>query len=124
MTIEEAVALVDRMKPNAYDHEIKVKWLSKLDGMIFREVILTHAGHHEREFTGYDAAYPDTELLVPFPYDEDVYNYFLQMQIDKENGETAKYNQSAALFNNAYKTFCDWYNRTHMPLPAKAQFIF
>lgn len=124
MTIQEAVDLVDRMKPNQYEFNTKVKWLSKLDGMIFREVILTHAGHHETEFPGYDYACSDKELLVPFPYDEDVYNYFLQMQIDKENGEMAKYNQSAALYNNAYKTFCDWYNRTHLPLPAKAQFVF
>lgn len=38
--------------------------------------------------------------------------------------EQQKYNQSASLYNNAYKTFCDWYNRTHMPLPARAQFLF
>lgn len=124
MTIEEAVSLVDRMKPNHYDHEQKVKWLSKLDGLIFKEVILSHAGMHPPVFTGYDNALPDTPLLVPYPYDEDVYNYFLQAQIDKENGETAKYNQSISLYNASYKAFADWYNRTHMPLPARAQFRF
>lgn len=152
MTIEEAVQMVDRLKPNQYDHEQKVKWLSKLDGMIWQEVIMTHervphSHHHHhhhmpwepkpepiappedaeeclKKFEGYAEAFPDTELLVPFPYDEDVYNYFLQMQIDKENGEMQKYNQSSALFNNAYKLFCDWYNRTHLPLPAKAQLRF
>ena len=124
MTIHEAVEMVDRLKPNQYDQEQKVKWLSKLDGMIFREVISTHADSTVEEFKGYDNAFPDTEMLVPYPYDEDVYNYFLQMQIDKENGEMAKYNQSATLYNNAYKTFCDWYNRTHLPIPEKAQFRF
>lgn len=124
MTIHEAVEMVDRLKPNQYDQEQKVKWLSKLDGMIFREVISTHADSTVEEFKGYDNAFPDTEMLVPYPYDEDVYNYFLQMQIDKENGEMAKYNQSATLYNNAYKIFCDWYNRTHLPIPANAQFRF
>ena len=124
MTINEAVDLVDRLKPNQYDHELKVKWLSKLDGMIFREVISMHEGNTITEFPGYDDACPDTVLLVPYPYDEDVYNYFLQMQIDRENGEVGKYNQSATMFNNAYKIYCDWYNRTYMPLPKNAQFRF
>lgn len=124
MTLNEAIELVDRLKPNQYDFEIKVGWLSKLDGMIFREVIQTHAGSPIIHFRGYDLACPDAVLLVPYPYDEDVYNYFLQAQIDKENGEMAKYNQSISLYNNSYKTFCDWYNRTHLPLPARAQFIF
>lgn len=124
MTIQEAVNLVDRMKPNQYDHETKVQWLSKLDGMIFREVIATHEGGTLTAFDGYDASDPDVVLLVPYPYDEDVYNYFLQSQIDKENGEMAKYNQSIVLYNNAYQTFWNWYNRTYRPLPAEAAFRF
>ena len=124
MTIQEAVALVDRMKPNQYDHETKVKWLSKLDGMIFREIIATHDGSTMESFDGYDEANPDETLLVPYPYDEDVYNYFLQSQIDKENGEMSKYNQSVTMYNNAFKIFQDWYNRTHLPLPANSAFKF
>lgn len=103
MTINEAVELVDRMKPNQYDHETKVRWLSKLDGMIFWEVIATHEGSTLTQFDGYGEADPDTVLLVPYPYDEDIYNYFLQSQIDKENGEMAKYNQSVVLYNNAIR---------------------
>ena len=124
MTIEQAITLVDGLKPNQYDHEQKVKWLSKLDGMIYTEVISTHEGNELEHFDGYDTAMPDQMLLVPYPYDEDVYNYFLQMQIDRENGEMVKYNQSATMYNNAYKTFCDWYNRSHHPIPAKTQFKF
>ena len=112
------------MKPNQYDNETKVRWLSKLDGMIFWEVIATHEGSTLTQFDGYGEADPDTVLLVPYPYDEDIYNYFLQSQIDKENGEMAKYNQSVVLYNNAYQTFWNWYNRTHVPLPAEAAFRF
>lgn len=124
MKVSEAIEMVDRLRPNKYELNTKIKWLSKLDGMIFREVISTHEGCDIDTFEGYDEANPDTEMLVPYPYDEDVYNYFLQSQIDKENGEMAKYNQSAALMNGAYQKFCDYWNRTHRPLPAKAQFLF
>ena len=124
MTINEAISHVDAVKPNQYDYATKVGWLSKLDGMIFREVLLTHEGCDEESFPGYDNAPPEKELLVPYPYDEDVYNYFLQAQIDKENGETAKYNQSITLYNNAYLIYFAWYNRTHCPLPARTRFKF
>ena len=124
MTIQEAVTLVDRMKPNQYEYTQKVKWLSKLDGMIFQEVIATHGGSETTEFAGYDGVDPDKELLVPFPYDEDLYNFFLQSQIDRENGEMGKYNQTVTLYNNAYRIFADWYNRTHLPLPAETAFLF
>lgn len=124
MTIDEAIQLTDRLNPNQYGYEQKAKWLSKLDGMIFREVILTHSGGSTESFDGYDNADPDTELLVPYPYDEDIYNYFLQSQISKENGEAGKYNQDIEMFNNAYKTYQNWYNRTHLPLPTKSAFKF
>ena len=124
MTIAEAIMLVDRLKPNQYPLTLKVKWLSKLDGAIFREIILTHEDAPITEFAGYDEATQDAELLVPAPFDEDIYNNFLQAQIDKENGELGKYNQSITLYNNAYKIYQDWYNRTHMPLPACTRFVF
>ena len=124
MTLAEAISLVDKLKPNQYAESFKINWLSKLDGMIFREVLLTHADCPIESFEGYDIDSQDTELLVPYPYDQDIYNYFLQAQIDKENGETAKYNQSITLYNNAFLTFQNWYNRTHLPLPVGTRFKF
>ena len=44
--------------------------------------------------------------------------------IDKENGETAKYNQSITLYNNAFHAFQAWYNRTHLPIPTGQRFLF
>lgn len=124
MTIQEAINLVDKLKPNQYTFLMKVKWLSKLDGQIFREVFATHEGSPMEVFNGYDDAPQEQELLVPYPYDEDIYNYFLQAQIDKENGETAKYNQSITLYNTAYFNFQSWYNRTHKPLSHGSRFRF
>ena len=124
MTIQESIDLVNRLKPNQYSVETKVAWLSKLDGQIFKEVLQTHMGSPAESFEGYEHASTDTELLVPYPYDEDIYNYFLQCQIDRENGEVAKYNQSMVLYNNAFLRFQNWYNRTHVPLPAATRFMF
>ena len=123
MTIKEAIDLVDKLKPNQYSENLKIKWLSKLDGQIYKEVFLTHEGNPVENFVGYDEASQETELLVSYPY-EDIYNYFLQAQIDKENGEIAKYNQSITQYNNAFLAFQNYYNRTHMPLPSGTRFKF
>ena len=124
MTIAEAITLVDKLKPNQYTETMKKNWLSKLDGMVFKEVFQTHADNPIESFEGYEEAGMDTELLIPYPYDEDIYNYFLQANMDKENGETAKYNQSITLYNNAFLSFQNWYNRTHLPISSGTRFIF
>lgn len=124
MNISDAIYLVDKLKPNQYSADLKIGWLSKLDGQIFKEVFATHADSPIESFEGYDGSDMDKELLVPYPYDEDIYNYFLQAQIDKENGETAKYNQSITLYNNAFHAFQAWYNRTHLPIPTGQRFVF
>lgn len=124
MNIQQAIKCADTLKPNQYDLNMKVRWLSLLDGQIFREVFQTHEDCPVRDFEGYENADADTELLVPFPYDENIYIYWLQAQIDKENGETAKYNQSITLYNNAFLSFQNWYNRTHMPISNGSRFRF
>ena len=124
MTIAEAISLVDKLKPNQYTEIMKKNWLSKLDGLVFKEVFQTHEDNPIESFEGYETAGVDTELLIPYPYDEDIYNYFLQASIDKENGETAKYNQSITLYNNAFLTFQNWYNRTHKPISSGSRFVF
>ena len=122
MTIREAIDLVDKLRPNAFDTSLKVGWLSKLDGMILREVIQTHEGGAGTALPPYEEACIERELLVPEPYAEDVYLCFLQMQIDKENAEYKRYNQSVTMYNSAFRTFQDWYNRTHAPIASARHF--
>ena len=117
MTVREAITQVDRLKPNKYSEADKVKWLSDIDGLIVRELVDTHENSPlTEEFMGYTdlATHGDTELLVPFPYDI-LYRWYLESQIDLSNMEINKYNNSKTLFNNAYLTYTDHYNRTHMP---------
>lgn len=117
MTIIEAIHAIDSIKPNNYTESDKVKWLSTLDGLVKIEVIDTHEGAEAINFTGYDDNTPtDTKLLIPEPYAEKVYTQWLQSQIDFANEETAKYNNSSAVFNHTYSDFQKYYNRTHMPV--------
>ena len=114
MTIIQAITQLDSLKHNTYSQNDKVRWLSKLDGMVKKQIIDTHKCGHKVIFTSYDENTDiNTELLIPAPYD-DVYLRWLEAQIDYHNGEIDKYNNSIMLFQAAYNEFSRYYNRTHM----------
>lgn len=114
MTIIEAINQIDSLKPNTYSQSDKVRWLSALDGKVKTDIIDTHEGAVDTAFNGYNEESLDTELLIPYPYDE-VYPMWLEAQIDYANNEYGKYNNSIAMFNTTYSAFERWYNRNHMP---------
>ena len=123
MTIIELITDVDALKPNGYEQDYKVQWLSQVDGRVKQDIIDTHEGGENVSFSGYDDTTPlDTKLLVPKPYDE-LYRYWLEAQIDYANGEYTKYNNSMAMFNEAYSAFERYYNRTHMPKGKELKFF-
>ena len=101
MKIREAIETVDRLLPNQYETPDKVRWLSELDGIVYRDIICTH--EHEKEpepFTGYGEDVDlETQLLIPWPYDE-IYRWYLGMKICDANGETTKYANEAAKYNS------------------------
>ena len=117
MTIKECIDIVDNLKPNQYTTEDKVRWLSFLDAIIINEVLKTHEGYDGRYdlFDGYSKDKLSVALIVPSPHDR-IYDAYLQMMIDKENGETARYNNSAVLYNTHLTEYRKYYNKTHMPL--------
>lgn len=111
MTVLEAVAFADGVKPNAFTQEQKVRWLSELEGKLEREILHRAAGALE--------PYPlpgegDRELLAPFPYDK-VYWMWLCAMVDFANGEYDKYANSMAMANDAYEGYATWYRRGHPP---------
>ena len=115
MTIAEIIAKVDAIKPNKFTEAQKIGWLSDCDSVIFKDVISTH----ERQ-DGYAADVDkSTKLLVDAPQDQ-LYRYYLEMQIDQGNMEMTKYNNSAALYNQWLANYAGYYNRTHMPKSVKA----
>lgn len=116
MTIIEAIGLTDDVKPNTYSQTAKIKWLSRLDGIIKSEIIDTHEGGENVTFDGYDENVDlSTELLVPHPYDE-IYIRYLEMQIDYANNEYGKYNNSREMYTAAYDAYARYYNRNNMPI--------
>lgn len=117
MTIQAAIDLIDSLKPNMFEDQQKIAWLSELDGMIWREVIKTHEGYPVGiDFTGYDQdTEMDTVLLAPPPY-SDVYKHWLASRMDIANRDNNEYAKDMVLFNSAWQTFCDYWNRNYMPL--------
>lgn len=107
MTPNKAIEIVDKLKPNAYSEEDKLRWINELDGMVQRLVIQSD------EVTQY--AYPDDmdkELLIPAPFD-DCYTLFLEAKIDYYNKEIANYNNSAMMFEAQFSEYKKDYIRKH-----------
>lgn len=122
MTIIEAVNRTDHIKPNVYDQETKVHWLSQLDGDI-HSYMSRFADGPGGVFGGYGDGDPVcTILLVDTPYDG-IYQRWLEAQIDLANGEYDRYNASISLFNAEYEAFCRDYARKHRPRQA-GRFLF
>ena len=117
MTIKECIDIVDNIKPNQYSVKEKVMWLSFVDETIINDVLKTHEGYDGRydDFEGYTEDKLSMTLIVHSPYDR-LYTAYLKMKIDQENGETARYNNSAALYNTYMMEFRRYYNKTHLPL--------
>ena len=117
MTVKECIDIVDNMKPNQYSVDDKVRWLSFLDMIVVNDVLKTHEDFDRRyeDFEGYSADKLAMKLIADAPYDQ-MYVEFLKMKIDEENGETARYNNTATMFNSYFSIFKKWYNKTHMPL--------
>ena len=117
MTIKDCIDKVDNIKPNQYTIKDKVMWLSFLEEIIINEVLKTHEGYDGRydNFEGYSEDRLTVPLIVPSPYDR-LYEEYLKMMIDKENGEIARYNNSMVSYNTYMMEYRKHYNKTHMPL--------
>ena len=117
MTVKECIDIVDSLKPNQYSINDKVRWLSFIDQIIINDVLKTHEGYDGRydNFVGYSADKLAVQLVAENPYDT-LYVAYIKMQIDGENGEMARYNNSANIFNSYMTEYRKYYNKTHMPL--------
>ena len=124
MKINEAIGIVNELKPNAYSQDRKVEWLSALDSMVQRLVYDTHEGAPESRFDGYPHEVdPNTELLVK-GHDQ-MYIRWLCAQIDLNQGAYNKYNNEIELFNVEWSRYEGEYHRTHMPFTGgKGRFIY
>lgn len=107
MTPNKAIEIIDRLKPNSYTEEDKLRWINELDGTVQLKVF------QQNEVTPY--VYPDDmdkELLITAPY-EDVYITFLESKIDYYNREYGNYNNSATMFDSQFSEYKKAYIREH-----------
>jgi len=116
MTINQLMTLVDDLTPNQYGADHKLRWLNEVEEAVFREILCTHEGDRPETFTPYEAA-DDTELLAPSPYDR-IYPLYLESRIHFHNAETARYNNAAAAWEQAWEELRNYINRTRAPLRA------
>lgn len=122
ITIEEVIAQIDSQKPNTCSIADKVRWLNDLDGKIKALVIDTHEDGTDIVFDGYSEENLQAELLVSSPF-ENIYILWLEAQIDYDNHEYAKYNNSISRYNEIYTAFENYYNRKHMPKQTKINYF-
>lgn len=125
MQIKECINQVDSIKPNQYSIEDKVRWLCYIDRKIVKDVIETHERSENEEeilIPTYTPDDLDVELIAPAPYDE-LYVAYLKMKIDEENGETARYNNSAIMFNAYMQDLAKYWNKTHRPKTTRMKFF-
>ena len=106
MTADNCIALVDTLVPNAVPLTLKQRWLAELEGEI-----LVNVKKHEPEALTFRGEESETlELSVPFPFDR-VYWMFLAAMVDFFNGDISRYEETAALADNALESYAKWYKR-------------
>ncbi|HWP80334.1 MAG TPA: hypothetical protein VN446_06785 [Candidatus Acidoferrum sp.] len=109
MTINEVIAKVDELRPNACTPAQKTAWLSEVDAKISTEV------HGEEAPVTY--VWPDdgdTALLVGPPYDR-LYGLYITAMTDFLGSEYDAMNVSAALFEEAMGEYARRHRRAHRP---------
>lgn len=120
MKVQDAIERANEMRAgNSASDELKMKWLSEIDHIIYNDVVKTHQitdehleKYRNNKFEEYNDGF--SELIAEAPYDV-LYVYWLMAQIDLKVTELNKYNNSLMLFKEALKDYKAWYNRTHMP---------
>ena len=122
MTIQQAIARADEMKPNMMSTSLKVQLLNEIESIIFDEIVMTHEHPAEITAPAYDdSTDPATELILKAP-DDSVYVCWLICEIDKQNMEYDKYNNDKLLFQDAYDEASNRWTRHHMPIQRTGEF--
>lgn len=126
MTVHDIMETVDRLSPNQITAEDKLRWLNTVEEQIWREIVCTHEGAPETEYTALQERENGEreKLTVPDAY-ASLYRFYMEAQIAQANAEMDRYNALADAYNAAYSTYQDWYNRAHMPvaMARKLRFI-
>ena len=116
-TVNQVIAKVDELVPNAIEAGWKAAALLGLDRRIYEELT-----SQDDPDVRPPAAWPedgDRELLASGAY-EGLYELYLTSMVFFWQSEYAAYNNASALYDNALGEYMRQYRRTHMP---KAQYF-
>lgn len=132
MKAQEILDNFNAMRPTDNSDETLLGWIKELDMLVMEEIIKKHeikegdiAYKEEEDFDinkWFDDWGMNSDLLIPEPY-TDLYIYFLDTKEKYRVNDMNTYNRVVILYNNAYLTFQQYYNRTHMPLQGKTFWI-
>ncbi len=112
MTLQDVIDRVDELAPNQYSAAQKARWLHELDSRVLCELYWSYVGRRE-PFVDDENPALDAELVIPAPYASDIYENYLLSRIAERNAEIQKYNLYAALFNEAYQSYCRFFGRKY-----------
>lgn len=113
MTIREAIARVDDVKPNSFTEAAKFGWLNELEGRLALNTFLVATA----ELRFFQYKYPDDmdmELMVLPPHDG-IYPAYLEAMVDRANGEIDKYQNSMEFYNGLLGDFTRWFAALYEP---------
>lgn len=131
MKAQEILDNFNAMRPTDNSDETLLGWIKELDMLVMEEIIKKHEikegdiAYKEEDFDidkWFDDWGMNSDLLIPEPY-TDLYIYFLDTKEKYRVNDMNTYNRVVVLYNNAYLTFQQYYNRTHMPLQGKTFWI-
>lgn len=109
MTLYEAIAQADALRPNTVGDEQKARWVEDLEAQ-FAET---------QQIQPRPASFPDDkELLMPRPVDQ-VYVYWLAAKIDWAQLDTEQYAIDQVMYEQAYKDAIAWWRRHNVPIITK-----
>lgn len=119
MKVNEMIARVDEIRPNAFSETIKLEWMQELLAKVKEEVWDTHEDIQTEDlYVKYsrteDEINMNSEINVPASH-MDFVEYWLMGKIDLANTDYERYSNSLVLFNSAYLNYRQWYNRNYMP---------
>lgn len=121
MTTMDAIREADRLRPNSFPSEDKLRWLERLEKRIREEILQRYDGNlTEPESIG--AEEPDRALTAEAPFDE-MYVHWLCAQMALYEQELESFNAANALFEALFSRFRNAYNREHRPLSAGKRFF-
>lgn len=110
MTVSCLIERTDALFPNVFPFPMKVRWLLELDKRINSELLSLYGAG--AELSQEEETSHGRELLLG-EEQADLYISYLTMKMELHSGNITGYVNCASLFNSAYLSFMQFYNRTH-----------